>query len=72
MGPTQRPLHLLLLDQLFCDDLVDRRLHEGRADRFLRRRRLPKFGNELAVICRRTFKELIEVVFMTFFEECFK
>ena len=35
MGPTQRPLHLLLLDESFADHLVDRRLHEGRADRLL-------------------------------------
>ena len=33
MGPAQRPLHLLLLDESSADYLVDRRLHECRADR---------------------------------------
>jgi hypothetical protein len=44
VGATQRPLHLLFVDEPSTHHLIDRRLHEGRADRFLCRRRSPKFG----------------------------
>src|SRR5260221_13974064 len=50
MGPTQRPLHLLLLDESFADHLVDRRLHERRADRFPLPSTLAEVRDELAVI----------------------
>src|SRR3546814_9713584 len=34
MHPSGRPLHLLLLCEALCDDLVDGRFHEGGRDCF--------------------------------------
>src|SRR5260370_15046059 len=56
MGPTQRPLHLLLLDESFADHLVDSRLHEGRADRLPLMSTLAEVRDELAVIADVCFK----------------
>src|SRR5271167_2650084 len=55
-APTQRPLHLLLLDESFADHLVDRRLHEGRADRLPLMSTLAEVRDELAVIADVCFK----------------
>src|ERR1700686_5764147 len=56
MGPSQRPLHLLLLDESSADYLVDRRLHECRADRFPLTPMLAEVRDELAVIADVCFK----------------
>src|SRR5260370_26169145 len=56
MGPAQRPLHLLLLDESFADHLVDRRLHEGRADGFPLPSTLAEVRDELAIIADVSFK----------------
>ena len=61
MGPAQRPLHLLLLYESSADYLVDRRLHECRADRFPLTSTLAEVRDELAVIADVCFK-LTEVV----------
>ena len=50
MGPAQRPLHLLFLDESSADHLVDRRLHECRANRFPLPSTLAEVRDELAVI----------------------
>src|ERR1700756_5088285 len=50
MSPAQCPLHLLLLDELSADHLVDRRLHECRANRFPLPSTLAEVRDELAVI----------------------
>jgi len=49
MGPAQRPLHLLFLDESSADHLVDRRLHECRANRFPLPSTLAEVQDELAV-----------------------
>ena len=56
MGPTQRPMHLLLPDESFADHLVDRRIHEGRADGFPLPSTLAEVRDELAVIADVCFK----------------
>ena len=56
MGPAQRPLHLLFLDELSADHLVDRRLHERRANRFPLASTLAEVRDELAVIVDVCFK----------------
>ena len=56
MGPSSRPLHLLLLDESSADHLVDRRLHECCADRFPLMSTLPEVRDELAVIADVCFK----------------
>src|SRR5271165_6500101 len=50
MSPAQCPLHLLLLDESSADHLVDRRLHECRANRFPLPSTLAEVRDELAVI----------------------
>jgi hypothetical protein len=50
MGPAQRSLHLLFLDESSADHLVDRRLHECRANRFPLPSTLAEVRDELAVI----------------------
>jgi hypothetical protein len=50
IGPAQRPLHLLLLDESYADHLVDRRLHECRANRFPLPSTLAEVRDELAVV----------------------
>src|ERR1700693_484125 len=62
MGPSQRPLHLLLLDESSADYLVDRRLHECRADRFPLTSTLAEVRDELAVIADVCFKLTVELL----------
>jgi hypothetical protein len=50
MSPAQCPLHLLLLDKSSADYLVDRRLHECRANRFPLTSTLAEVRDELAVV----------------------
>ena len=50
MGAPQRPLHLLFLDEPSTHYLVDRRLHECRADRFPLPSPLAEVRNELTII----------------------
>src|SRR5271156_705447 len=61
MGPAQRPLHLLFLDESFANHLVDSRLHEGRADRLPLMSPLAEVRNELAIIAD-VCSKLIEAV----------
>ena len=50
MNPAQRPLHLLFFDESSADHLIDRRLHECRANRFPLPSTLAEVRDELAVI----------------------
>jgi hypothetical protein len=56
MRPAQRPLHLLFFHESFTDHLIDRRLHEGRANRFHLPSMLAEVRDELAVIADVCFK----------------
>src|SRR5271169_2963500 len=50
MSPAQRPLHLLFFDESSADHLIDRRLHECRANPFPLPSTLAEVRDELAVI----------------------
>ena len=60
MGPAQRPLHLLFFDESSADHLIDRRLHECRANRFPLPSTLAEVRDELAVIADVCSKRMFE------------
>ncbi len=56
MCTTERPLHLLLLDEPSTDHLIDRRFHERGADGFALSSTLAEVRNELAVVANVSLK----------------